>query len=50
MMTRLAQLAAVAFAAYFLLTNPAGAAAFVHGILGWLQHAAGALSSFASHL
>ncbi|HTX85623.1 MAG TPA: hypothetical protein VME44_25845 [Streptosporangiaceae bacterium] len=49
-MTRILGWLLVAFAAYFLLTNPDGAAAFVHGILGWLQHAASSLSTFASHL
>jgi hypothetical protein len=32
--TRLAQIGAVAFAIYFLVTNPDGAAGPVHGALG----------------
>ena len=39
-----------AFAIYFLVTNPDGAAGRVHGALGQLLHAASSLSSFASHL
>jgi hypothetical protein len=50
MLTRIAGWALIAFAAYFLFTNPDGAAALVHGGLGWLQHAASSLASFASHL
>jgi hypothetical protein len=49
-MTKLIQVGLVAFAIYFLVTNPDGAAALVHGVLGWLGHAASSLSSFASHL
>jgi hypothetical protein len=49
MLTRLAGWALIAFAAYFLLTNPDGAAAFVHSLLDGLQHAASSMSSFASH-
>jgi S-DNA-T family DNA segregation ATPase FtsK/SpoIIIE len=48
-LTRIAGWALIAFAAYVLLTNPDGAAAFVVGIFGWRQHA-GSLSSFASDL
>jgi hypothetical protein len=43
MLTRLAGWALIAFAAYFLITSPGGAAAFVHGMLGWLQHTASSL-------
>ena len=50
MLTRLAGWALVAFLAYYLLTNPDGAAGVVTGILNGLQHAAAALSQFASHL
>ena len=49
MITRIAGWALVAFLAYYLLTNPDGAAGVVLGILGGLQHAAAALSQFASH-
>jgi len=50
MLTRLAGWLLVAFAGWYLLTNPAGAAGVVLGILGGLQHAASSLSQFASHL
>jgi hypothetical protein len=50
MLTRAIGWLIFAFAAYYLLTNPEGAAGFVHGILGWLQHAANSLSSFVSSL
>ena len=49
-MRRLGGWALIAFAAYFLLTNPDGAAAAVHAVLDGLQHAASSLSAFASHL
>lgn len=49
-MTRIIGWALVAFAAYFLLTNPDGAAGFVHGLLDGLRQAANALSSFATRL
>ncbi len=48
-MTRIIWWAVIAFAAWFLLTNPAGAAGFVHGALGGLQHAASSMSAFVSH-
>jgi hypothetical protein len=50
MLTRIAGWALVAFAIYYLVTDPAGAAGVVQGILGWLQHAASSLSSFATQL
>lgn len=49
-MTRIIGWAALAFAAYYLLTNPDGAAGLVHGILDGLRQAASSMSSFASHL
>jgi hypothetical protein len=49
-MTRIIGWLLVAFAAYYLFTNPDGAAALVHGILNWLEHFASSLSSFAGHL
>jgi len=39
-----------AFAVYYLLTNPEGAAAFVLHILDGLRHAGNSLSSFVGHL
>jgi hypothetical protein len=49
-MVRLAKVALIVFAAYFLLTNPDGAAGFVHGALDGLKSAASSLSHFASSL
>lgn len=40
----------VAFAAYYLLTSPDGAAGLVRVVLGGLQHFASSLSSFVSDL
>lgn len=39
-----------AWAIYFLVTNPDGAAGFVHAALNGLQHAGNSLSQFASKL
>lgn len=50
MLTKIIGWLLVAFVAYYLLTNPDGAAGLVRVVLGWLQHAASSLSSFASHL
>jgi hypothetical protein len=50
MLTKLAGWALVAFAAWYLLTDPAGATGVVLGILHGLRSAASSLSSFASHL
>jgi hypothetical protein len=47
---RLAGWALIGFAVYFLLTDPGGAAAFVHGALGGLRSAASSLASFVSKL
>ena len=50
MLTSIIGWALVAFAVYFLLTDPAGAAGVVHSGLDGLQHAGNQLSQFASHL
>jgi hypothetical protein len=50
MLTRLIGWALVAFAIYFLLTDPAGAAGVAHSALNGLHHAAGQLSQFARQL
>jgi hypothetical protein len=50
MVTRLAGWALIAFAAYYLLTNPEGAAGLVLGIIDGLRQAASSMSSFAGHL
>jgi len=50
MLTSIIGWALVAFAVYFLLTDPAGAASVVHSALDGLQHAGNQLSQFASHL
>jgi hypothetical protein len=49
-MTRALGWLLLAFAAWYLLTNPDGAAGVVLGILHGLHEAASSLSSFASHL
>ena len=49
MITKIAGWAAVGFAAWYLLTNPDGAAGVVLGILHGLQAAASSLSRFANH-
>ena len=50
MFTRIIGWLAVAFAVWYLLTDPDGAAGVVLGILGALRDAAASLSQFASHL
>ncbi len=50
MLTKIAGWLAIAFAAWYLLTDPAGAAGVVLGILRGLHSAASSLSTFASHL
>lgn len=50
MLTRIIGWALVAFAVYFLLTDPAGAAGVAHSALDGLQHAGNQLSLFASQL
>jgi hypothetical protein len=49
MITKLAGWALVAFAAFYLFTDPDGAAALVMHLLGLLHGAASSLSTFASH-
>ena len=49
-MTRALGWLLVAFAVYYLLSNPDGAASVVVHILNDLRHAASSLSSFASDL
>ena len=41
---------AIAFALWYVLTRPAGAANMIHGALGELSDAAGSLSQFMNHL
>jgi hypothetical protein len=48
--TRIIGFVLLAFAVWYLLTDPDGAATLVHGAFSWLQHAAGSLSTFVSHL
>jgi hypothetical protein len=50
MFTRIIGWALVAFALYFLLTDPTGAAGVAHSALDGLQHAGNQLSQFASQL
>jgi hypothetical protein len=49
-MPRIIGLVLVAFAAYYLLTNPDGAAGFVHSILAGLHHVGDSLARFVDHL
>ena len=49
-MRRLAGWVLVAFAVFYLLTNPEGAAGLVVHVLDGLGHAASSLSSFVSSL
>ena len=49
MLTRIAGWLAVAFAVYYLVTDPDGAAGVVQGILHGLSSAADSLARFASH-
>jgi hypothetical protein len=50
MLTRIIGWALVAFAVYFLLSDPAGAAGVAHSALDGLQHAASQLSLFVRQL
>jgi hypothetical protein len=50
MLTRIIGWALVAFAVYFLLTDPAGAAGVAHSALDGLRHAANQLSQFGRQL
>jgi hypothetical protein len=47
---QLAGWALVAFAVFYLLTDPSGAAGFAHGLLDGLRSAGHSLSSFVSNL
>ncbi len=49
-MIRVLTWAFVIFFVWYMLTNPAGAAAWLGGALGWIQHAGSSLSSFVSEL
>ena len=50
MLPRIIGWALVAFVVYYLVTNPDGAAGFVHSILDGLRHAGDSLSEFFNHL
>ena len=50
MLTKIAGWALIAFAAYYLVTDPAGAAGAVLGVLHGLRSAASSLSAFARDL
>jgi hypothetical protein len=50
MARRIAGWALVAFAVFYLLTSPGGAAGLVHGLLDGLRSAGHSLSSFVSSL
>jgi hypothetical protein len=47
---RLLTWALVIFFLWYMVTNPAGAATWVHDTLGLIQHAGSSLSSFVSDL
>jgi hypothetical protein len=40
----------IIFVVYYLATQPAGAAHFVHSVFGWLQSAGHSLATFVNHL
>jgi hypothetical protein len=50
MLTRIVGWLLAAFALYYLLTDPAGAAGLVHHVLNGLRSAGNSLSQFASNL
>ena len=50
MLTKVAGWALIAFLAYYLLSDPDGAAGFAQSVLHGLQHAGNSLSQFANHL
>ena len=50
MLPRIITWALVVFAVYYLVTNPDGAAGFVHSALDGLRHAGDSLSRFVSKL
>jgi hypothetical protein len=49
-MKKYAKWGAIAFALWYLLSSPAGAANMIHGALGGLSDAAGSLSQFMNQL
>ncbi|MDA8321828.1 MAG: hypothetical protein M0030_18760 [Actinomycetota bacterium] len=49
-MKKLARWIALAVLVAWLVSDPAAAAHAAHGAIGWLTHAASALSTFASNL
>ena len=50
MLNRIIGWALLAFVVYYLATNPAGAAGFVHSSLDVLRHAGDSLSRFVNQL
>jgi hypothetical protein len=50
MLARIIGWVLVAFIVYYLVTNPDGAAGFVHSALNGLRDAGGSLSRFINHL
>jgi hypothetical protein len=42
--------ALVIFFIWYMCTSPEGAAAWVHGVLGWIAHAGSSLSAFVDSL
>ena len=50
MLARIIGWALVAFVVFYLVTNPDGAAGFVHSILDGLRNAGNSLSRFVDHL
>jgi hypothetical protein len=49
-MVRVLTWAFVIFFVWYMLTSPEGAAAWIHGVLGWIAHAGSSLSSFVDSL
>ena len=41
---------AVLFVIFYVVTDPTGAAGFVHGVIGWLHTAATSLATFVNSL
>jgi hypothetical protein len=50
MLSRIIGWVLVAFVVYYLVTNPDGAAGFVHSVLDGLRHAGESLSRFVDRL
>jgi hypothetical protein len=50
MAKKVATWAAIAFVVFYLATQPAGAAHFVHGVFSWLHGAANSMSTFVNSL